>query len=607
MNRSHIRSLTVLGCALVLAGICILALGNYTVYAQDETPRFVGADECASCHRELTRNHSDSNHALALQDVTRARDKDKILGDFEQDEDMRLVQFPGEDAPRAFTADDIAYAVGSGVHVQRYLYEVARDDYRVLPAEWNVAEQKWEPYTLADDWTAEAYDWEDNCAYCHTSGFEVERGRWRDDGVQCESCHGPASDHVDAARDASRNPSAEELVTIRSAIYRSADPQVCGACHSRGESPDGHPYPAGYTPGATLSDFYQLVPTDSADHWWLSGHASQPNMQYNEWLTSAHAASAEDIQKSSYAADICLACHSQDARQVAALNAQVDAGERAGALLDAVTVGNAQWGVTCTACHSQHAETDQPFNLIAEADQLCASCHSNPENITGVHHPVVEMFQGVSLIAGIEGVPGTHFTMEDGPGCVTCHMQAEPVGDGMRASHGFTPVLPGESDVLPSACAGCHSDLTTTDLALLVHDTQDAVRARLAAAQARLETVDEPDSGTEAADVYDQVVKAIDFVQNDGSFGIHNYDYVDALLTKADQDLSALEGSDASQGLTATPTPTETPSSEAVVVETSAESAEVPSGIRPVTVVAIVLVVAILLVAAFAFFRKPGA
>ncbi|MFN8447742.1 MAG: cytochrome c3 family protein [Anaerolineae bacterium] len=588
-------------------GVCILALGNYTVHAQDNAPEYVGAEECASCHRSLAREHADSSHALALQDVSRSRDKDNILGDFDQGEDVRQVQLPGEDAPRAFTADDIAYAVGSGVHVQRYLYEVDRNDYMVLPAEWNVAEQKWEPYTLADEWPSQAYDWEDNCAYCHTGGFDVDRGRWVDDGVQCEDCHGPASNHVDAAQDAGRNPSDEELVAIRSAIYRSADPQVCGACHSRGESPDGHPYPVGYTPGATLSDFYQLVPNDSADHWWLSGHASQPNMQYNEWLTSAHASSAADIQKSSYAADVCLACHSQDARQVAALIEQVEAGDREGAALDPVTVSGAQWGVTCTTCHSQHADTDQPFNLVDEANQLCVSCHTNPQDITGIHHPVMEMFEGVSLVTGIEGVPGKHFSMEDGPRCVTCHMQQSPVGDGTRAAHGFTPVLPGESEELPSACAGCHTDLTTTDLAFLVKDTQDTVRARLAAALSRLGDVPKPDEGSEASARYEQVVAALNFVQNDGSLGMHNYAYADALLTAAEQDLSLLSVAGASVSPTEAPAPTATPPGGTVIVRSSVESDVVPSGVRPVTLIVIALVVGILLFAAFAFFRKRGA
>ncbi len=601
MSRSRIRFLAILGSALVFAGIGILALGSYRVQAQDNAPTYVGSKECASCHRSLARDHADSNHALALQEVSRKQTE--ILADFDQGEDVRQVQFPGEDAPRAFTADDVALVVGSGQHVQRYLYEVDRNDYMVLPAEWNVAAQKWEPLTLADTWPSEAYNWNDNCAYCHTTGYDPDRGRWKEIGVQCEDCHGPASEHVDLAKSAGRNPSDDELTAIRSAIYRSSDPQVCGQCHSQGQSADGHPYPVGYTPGATLTDFFTLVANDSGDHWWLTDHARQPNMQYNEWLTSKHATSLNDLQQSSHAADTCLTCHSQDARQNASLIAQVESGDRDGAAPDALTVTTAQWGVTCTTCHYEHADTDQPFHLVEEANALCTSCHTNPEGSTHIHHPVTEMFQGVSLVDGIDGVPGVHFSQENGPSCTTCHMQQLPVdAASSRASHSFKPILPGESSVVSSACAGCHDTLTTTDLELLVKNTQDAVRARLAAAQARLETVTEPEAGSADAARYQQAVDAINFVQNDGSFGIHNYDYADALLSAAERDLAVLTNS-----VTPTPTfaPTVTPPSQ--IVQVSEPAQVVASGVRPVTIVVIAGIIGILLVAAFAFFRKPGA
>lgn len=595
-----IKLLVSVGCALVFVGVSLLAISG--VQAQSDAPDFVGAKECASCHRNLARDHADSNHALALQEV--GRDKDIILGDFSAGDDVRQVQFPGEDAPRAFTADDIAYVIGSGQHAQRYLYEVDRNEFMVLPAEWNVEKGEWQAYTLSATWPSDAYDWEQNCASCHTTGFDVERGRWQDDGVMCESCHGPASNHVDLAQDAGRRPNDEELAAIRGAIYRSADPQVCGQCHSRGESPDGHPYPVGYTPGATLSDFFTLVPTDSADHWWLSGHASQPNMQYNEWLTSTHATSVDDMRKSDYAEAACLNCHSEDARMNAALIAQVESGDRDGTAPDAVTVESAQWGVTCTTCHSEHVDTEEPFNLVMEANALCTSCHTNPPDSTGIHHPVTEMFEGVALVSGIDGVAGTHFSQEDGPRCVTCHMQVVPVGTSSRAAHGFRPILPGESQAVPSACAGCHDDLTTTDLSLLVTDTQAAVRTRLAGALARLGTVQKPEADSEENARYQQVVAALNFVQNDGSLGIHNYKYTDALLSTAEHDLALLSVAGASFAPTEAPAPTATPSSGIVVVRTSADAETVASGIRPMTLIVIGFVIAILLIAAFAFFRK---
>ena len=149
MRTSLIKSLAVVGCALVLAGVGLLAFGRTTVYAQDEQPTYVGAKECASCHRSLARDHAETNHALALQEV--GRKQEEIIADFSTGDDVRMTQFPDEDAPRPFTADDVAYVVGSGLHVQRYLYEIDRNEYIVLPAEWNVADQKWQRLDLGAD------------------------------------------------------------------------------------------------------------------------------------------------------------------------------------------------------------------------------------------------------------------------------------------------------------------------------------------------------------------------------------------------------------------------------------------------------------------------
>lgn len=69
------------------------------------------------------------------------------------------------------------YVIGAGKYVQRYLYEVDRRVYAVLPAEWDVAAGVWRPYLLAETWPDPAYDFTTNCAGCHVTGLDVERGR----------------------------------------------------------------------------------------------------------------------------------------------------------------------------------------------------------------------------------------------------------------------------------------------------------------------------------------------------------------------------------------------------------------------------------------------
>jgi predicted CXXCH cytochrome family protein len=607
MRSLQIRFLALAGCILIVSGIGILVFGSQTVSAQDAERTYVGSQECASCHRSLARAHSESPHAQALQDVS--KNKKLILADFKQGEDLRQVQFPGEDAARAFTAKDIAFAIGSGQHAQAYLYKVDRNEYKVLPALWNAETQAWEPLKLGDTWPSDSYDWAQNCAYCHTTGYDAERARWKDAGVQCEACHGPASEHVSIAKKA-RDPNDQELADIRAAINPAADPQVCGQCHSRGSEPDNHlPFPLNYRPGANLLDakIFTLVSKDDSSDWWNTGHARQQNMQFNEWLSSAHADSLNTMRKSDQAADKCLGCHSQDYRRVQDLRAQVDSGDRKGAPPDAITLDTAQFGVTCTSCHSIHnSAQDVPDNLIKEAPALCTDCHTNPEGDT-IHHPVMQMFQGVALVPGIEGVPGAHFSAENGPTCTTCHMQAVPVGSGTtsRASHLFTPVLPGKNEELPSACASCHKDLTTSDLQSLVENTQAVVRSRLSAAYARLGSITEPTVDDASRTEYDQVVAALSFVQNDGSLGVHNYAYVDRLLSTAEHVLSTLSQGGGTLQPTEAPAPTATPLASTIIVRAANESVPA-SGVRPVTILILSIIVLIVLTAAFFFFRKSG-
>ncbi|MGQ9908210.1 MAG: cytochrome c3 family protein [Candidatus Flexifilum sp.] len=527
---TRIKFLILSGSGLFVIGLCLLALTGMPVQAQTAPARYTGARECSRCHRELSRLHTDSAHALTLQS-----DRSAFLGDFTQGDDVRMVQFPDEDAPRPFTADDIAFAVGTGRHVQSYLYEVSRNDYRILPAQWDVTAESWIPLGLAASWDDPAYDWEQNCAFCHTTGLNLERGRWVDDGVQCEACHGPGNDHVDAASRAGRRPNENELAAIRASINSAIDPQTCGQCHSRGVDQAGLPFPTGYYPGGDLSQQFTLVALDRSDHWWATGHARQPNMQYNEWLNSAHAHSLLNLRADGgEVAPECLSCHSTDYIYTQGLIAAVDAGDRLGTAPEMPTLETAQHGVTCISCHNPHSAEGRPANLVAEPYTLCVSCHSNAAIPEGIHHPVQEMYEGLPIIDGIEPVPGVHFTDSDGPTCTTCHAADVPVTDGQRISHTLSPILPGavlDLEGLKDNCTICHTELVTAEaLQAFIDDVQRDTQARIDAARAAV-----------TAETPVWVGQALDFVAGDGSRGIHNYAYADAVLDAVFDELGLFE------------------------------------------------------------------
>jgi predicted CXXCH cytochrome family protein len=587
---------------LFVAGV-FLILFSTTAWAQDDDEKeYVGARECSSCHRGLARSHEETAHALALFE---ADDDEFIVADFEAGEAERTITLPGEDEAEPFEADDAEFVIGVGRYAQRFVYEVDRGEYVVLPVEWDVTAGEWQPYGPVEEFPNDpAYDFGASCAGCHTTGLNARRVRWEDEGVECEACHGPGSIHVDEAESAGDNPSDRELEDVRGAIVRSPDPQICGQCHVRGtEVEDGYPFPVEYIPGGELigEETFVLPGVTDETHWWASGHARMPNMQFNEWLNSAHATALSTMLASSAAKDECLQCHSGDYRFTERTLAAHEDGEREGDPPEPVTLDTAQFGVTCTTCHDFHmedAETD--FLLADEAYNICVDCHTSTGVTENLHHPVQHMFEGLTLVEGIEGIPSTHFSEDEGPRCTTCHAMELPVDGSTRASHALQPVLPG-IEGQPDACTGCHTDLEPGDMLYIVEDTQAAVSNRLSLARGRLSAVDV--STLEDDTLYNQVLQAIDFVQNDGSNGVHNYLYADALLDFAEHNLSQLSVTGAVFEPTEAPAPTSIPA-EPLFATGEPEEVE-DTGFRPITYATLLLSVIVLAGIGFFIYRRP--
>lgn len=234
-----------------------------------------------------------------------------------------------------------------------------------------------------------------------------------------------------------------------------------------------------------MTDTFTLVAEDSADHWWVTGHAKQPNMQYNEWLKSGHAQSLDGLKSAGDGLQAeCLSCHSADyaftARQIEATNA----GERKGDPPTLPTVDEAHFSVSCTSCHNPHSKTGLAFNLNAEPYAQCTSCHSDSDASNGIHHPVQQMFEGVTLIPEVPGVPSKHFTDEGGPRCTTCHMPKVPVESATRASHTNLFIMPGAApEGIVDGCTTCHTDVTVESMQKFVEGAQEDTNKRLEASR----------------------------------------------------------------------------------------------------------------------------
>ncbi|MBP7866613.1 MAG: hypothetical protein KA419_11770 [Acidobacteria bacterium] len=118
-----------------------------------------------------------------------------------------------------------------------------------------------------------------------STGYDPATGKFAEDGIGCEACHGPGGNHAGKAG-----------IVSFGALKADRAAMVCGQCHSRGKAKDGRAFPAGYRAGADLNLF------------WVAERGAAVDEEYNQWLDSKHA------RKGVWCGD-CHVVHSADPRK----------------------------------------------------------------------------------------------------------------------------------------------------------------------------------------------------------------------------------------------------------------------------------------------------
>lgn len=374
-------------------------------------------------------------------------------------------------------------------------------------------------------------DQTERCLPCHTigygdGGFTSRTATPHLADVGCESCHGPAADHVAAPSDASKRPT----VDIGS--------DVCGTCHVGSHHPN-------YT------------------EWEESGHA-QIDEHVGEYLLEGQRITS------------CGVCHSGDAFYGLSVQQEtVDANSFANKTLEDLA------RIECAICHDPHArtnnaadpDTDRDYQLrypeavtvspsTSEDDatdpsrfNLCGQCHHSrgrtwEATSRGPHHSVQSnMFIGEMPIPDgttklVDTYTSVHTFLTEQ--CATCHMhRVDYESEEAPAIAGHTFAI----DFDGCATSGCHPSAENAEARL--DDLQDDVQSRLDAIANRLGDVStweysagggpETDAEQDAlADEIKQVRFLYHYVVSDGSLGMHNPVYVEAILDKAEALLDGL-------------------------------------------------------------------
>lgn len=388
--------------------------------------QYVGSESCKNCHQVQFEGWKGSHHERAMDHAN----IHSVRGDF----GGVSVEFNGKqnrffkkgdqywvniaDAKGEFSDYQVKYTFGFEP-LQQYMVEFDDGRIQLIPFAWDTRSaaqggQRWfylhpeqsEPHHEFF-WTNAGQNWNYMCADCHSTNvkknFDSEKNHYQTSyseiSVGCESCHGPAGEHLKKVTSNSAKSSKADLgfdrnltkavdqwllekdmKTMSPAKINDTDQVLaCAQCHSRHvQISEADPVASG-----NFGDRYRLTLVDQT-HYYPDGQVFDEDYVYGSFLQSK-------------------------------MNAN---------------------GVVCSNCHDPHTA-----KLVLPVEQVCTQCHQPKDYAVKAHHHHPENSAGAQ--------------------CVSCHMPETTymqIDD--RRDHRWHLPKPSVSQQLstPDVCLSCHQD-----------------------------------------------------------------------------------------------------------------------------------------------------
>ncbi len=323
-NRLKYLLPAVLSLSLVFAVIWIISLPE-----KDRINEYSGSQSCRPCHEKFYNLWDGSHHGLAMQPVT---------GDFlakNRFERGTLIQvgdllyLPVVIGDSLFITeyrekgDSVVYsaihAMG-GKYVYYFLTSLEGGRLQVLPLAYDLKTSEWydnpgsgvrhfeNTTDAALDWKSHSFTFNTSCYSCHVSQLStnydpvemVYRTEWHEPGINCETCHGPAEEHIRAFAEADSGESLPDVKIISTKAFSAEQHNSsCGSCHAK-----MIPITATFTPGEYFYNAFDLITPENPD-FYPDGRDLGENYTYGSW----------EMNTCKEKGDLhCVTCHTSSGR-----------------------------------------------------------------------------------------------------------------------------------------------------------------------------------------------------------------------------------------------------------------------------------------------------
>jgi len=327
-----------------------------------------GSATCRECHEEFYELWSTSRHGKAMQVVTQAileaeqlpQDDSIRIGDNSYTADL-AEGYVVEDGPAVKRTLTMEHALG-GKNVYYFLTPLSRGRLQVMPIGFDARAGVWFDTTATMvrhfvDFEDEPLHWTDPlltfnaaCHSCHVSqlqsNYDLETDTyhttWQEPGISCETCHGPASEHVRVCVEAEDGdpPADLRIISMRLMTPRQRD-ETCATCHAK-----MRPLTEAFQPGEPFFDHYDVSAFEDRD-FHPDGRDLGENYTYTLWLMNpcarkgkleclhCHTPSGRYRFSEQESNNACLPCHEERVANASQHTHHTADGE----------------GSRCTACH----------------------------------------------------------------------------------------------------------------------------------------------------------------------------------------------------------------------------------------------------------------